>query len=300
MVSEMRARVKILEQKIHTRVPRLRMGSITNRTVANPPMPPPKAGPSSSSGMTHLKPSSVDDRYSRRSIDSDSDYKRTSAADTSGWVLIMEDSPSPIKDRQAEKERRRTSSPSAPSAFRALSNAPGSPTPSASTTNRAPSALSQSILPSRRPQSRLSVSTEGRSSISTNGTTSTASSIPTPSSRPSTPTFLPLPTPSLYQSTIGLKRSTGPGFGAYTQGKRSSYGSPRALSPTFQSTPAYHSNVTVRPTAKVSASLAQSRIGKPNNGGRKSGGEDSLPELPTKNPRLRSGSASGLFGRNPL
>ena len=48
MVSEMRARVRILEQKIHTRVPRLRMGSVTNRTAANampPPPPPPTPTP---------------------------------------------------------------------------------------------------------------------------------------------------------------------------------------------------------------------------------------------------------------
>ncbi|THH30064.1 hypothetical protein EUX98_g4120 [Antrodiella citrinella] len=49
MVSEMRARVKVLEQKIHTRVPRLRMGSVTSRAVSNT-LSTPRAGPSSAAG----------------------------------------------------------------------------------------------------------------------------------------------------------------------------------------------------------------------------------------------------------
>jgi len=214
----------------------------------------------------------------------------------------MEDSPSPAKDK--DKERRRTSSPSAPSAFRQLSNhESGSPSPACG--SRAPSVMSQSGIPSRRPQSRLSVSTEGRSSISTNATTSTTSSIPTPSSRPATPTFLPVPTASLYQSQIGLKKSVGPGSGAYSQAKRSSFGSSTTTSPSFGMGPAPpsvpHTNITLRPSSKFSAAaaLSQSRIGRPG-GGRKSGGEEHSDAINSVKPgRGRAGSASTLFGRNP-
>ncbi|CDO76621.1 hypothetical protein BN946_scf184868.g35 [Trametes cinnabarina] len=303
MVSEMRARVKVLEQKIHTRVPRLRMGSVTNRAAANAMPPPPvPAKPSSSpahSTASSSRSASHEERLNpvvpssrRLSIDSDGDFKRTPGADTSGWVLIMDDSPSPVKDK--EKERRRPSSPTAPSSFRSVDS------PSSNGSNsRAPSALSQSVMPTgiRRPQSRLSVSTEGRSSVSTNATTSTTSSIPTPSSRPSTPTFLPVPSASLY-SGGGLKRSTGPGTGAYGQPKRSSLGastnSPGLHSPTLST----HSNVTVRPPKLPAPSvLSQSRIGKPTSGRRSGGGSD--PEgMPGAKTRARSGSATLLYGRN--
>ncbi|KAI0788612.1 hypothetical protein C8Q75DRAFT_879938 [Abortiporus biennis] len=316
MVSEMRARVKVLEQKIHTRVPlpRLRMGSVTSRSNGST-MPPPKAGSSaavsspaassSSTSTTYLRANHPEDRSStlksrRTSIDSDSENRRTPAGDSSGWVLIT-DSPSPLKNK--EKEQRRTSSPSAPSAFRPVSsNISQSPSPSGS--SRAPSVLSQSAIPSRRPQSRLSVSTEGRSSISTNATTSTASSIPTPSSRPSTPTFLPVPSASLYQSQIGMKKSIGPGHVSTTQTKRSSFGSSTASPMAHPShIPTSHSNVTLRPLPKVSASASftQSRIGRPTNG-RKSGSEDDTGGGlgVSKYGRGRAGSASALFGRHPL
>ncbi|KAI0778520.1 hypothetical protein BD413DRAFT_489957 [Trametes elegans] len=308
MVSEMRARVKVLEQKIHTRVPRLRMGSVTSRTT-NTAMPPPpvplkatsSASPapstaSSSRSASHQERLSPAVPKSRRaSVDSDGDFRRTPGADTSGWVLIMEDSPSPVKDK--DKERRRPSSPSAPSSFRPVSS--GSAESSGGTNSRAPSALSQTAIPTgiRRPQSRLSVSTEGRSSVSTNATTSTTSSIPTPSSRPSTPTFLPVPTASIYGSG-GMKRSTGPGSGAYGQPKRSSLGSSILHSPTLDSpTLSTHSNVTVRPTkVPPPSALTQSRIGKPSVSGRRSGaGGD--PDGLAKS-RVRSGSATLLYGRN--
>ncbi|KAI0375342.1 hypothetical protein BV20DRAFT_960458 [Pilatotrama ljubarskyi] len=312
MVSEMRARVRVLEQKIHTRVPRLRMGSVTNRTAANAMPPPPvpaKASSSSSpapSVASSSRSASHEDRLRpvvaksrRESIDSDGDSKRTPGADTSGWVLIMEDSPSPVKDK--EKERRRPSSPSAPSSFRPVSSSSIDSPSSTGSNSRAPSALSQSVMPTgiRRPQSRLSVSTEGRSSVSTNATTSTTSSIPTPSSRPSTPTFLPVPSASIYGGG-GLKRSTGPGSGAYSQPKRSSLGASTTYSPGLDSpTLSTHSNVTVRaPKIPVPASLAQSRIGKPSVGGRRSGGGSDPDGLPGAKTRPRSGSATLLYGRN--
>ncbi|PIL31622.1 hypothetical protein GSI_06324 [Ganoderma sinense ZZ0214-1] len=134
MVSEMRARVKILEQKIHTRVPRLRMGSVTSRQAANamppPPIPvkaSPSPAPSTASSSRSARSTSQDDRSTaksklrRQSVDLDAEARRTPGGDSSGWVLIMEDSPSPAKDK--DKERRRTSSPpSAPTAFRPMSS----------------------------------------------------------------------------------------------------------------------------------------------------------------------------------
>ncbi|TBU61987.1 hypothetical protein BD310DRAFT_919383 [Dichomitus squalens] len=321
MVSEMRARVRILEQKIHTRVPRLRMGSVTSRSAANamppPPVPAkasPSPAPSTASSSRSGVSTSYDDRAAtrpkprRQSVDFEADARRTPGGDTSGWVLIMEDSPSPIKDK--DKERRRTTSPpSAPTAFRPASSVSAGSPPSHDG-SRAPSALSQSVMPTglRRPQSRLSVSTEGRSSVSTNATTSTTSSIPTPSSRPSTPTFLPVPTAGLYGGNAGFKRSTGPGSGAYSQSgsgtKRSSLGASTARSPTLES-PTFTtglSNVTLRqPKAAVipAPNLGQSRIGKPS-GRRSGGGSDPEPfsDSGVTQRRARSGSTNVLYGRN--
>ena len=313
MVSEMRARVKVLEQKIHTRVPRLRMGSVTGRSTSTT-VSAPRAGPSGvaaspapSTSSASLKSASHEDREPtlkarKASAELEKENRRTPAGDTSGWVLIMEDSPSPVKDK--EKERRRTSSPSAPSAFRPLAMHSASPSPS-SIPSRAPSALSQSVLPpSKRPQSRLSTSTEGRSSISTNATTSTSSSIPTPISRPSTPTFLPIPSSGMYSSQ-DLKRSTGPG--GYPS-KRSSVGNGITSSPMPppSSLPTFSSNLSAKSKASPSTSLGQSRIGRPTSGGvngRKSGGDSDLSDtggVTSKYGRGRAGSASALFGRNPI
>jgi nuclear distribution protein NudE len=158
----------------------------------------------------------------------------------------------------------------------------------------------------RRPQSRLSTSTEGRSSIST---TATVSSIPTPVSRPATPTFIPVPSSGLYAhpstaGATGLKRPNGPGFGG-SYLKRSSLGSTTGDSPpsaslsdsgifrsavshaaASPSTPPFsakplsqfpHPNITVRNQSKLPTSSTQSRIGRPSLGasGRRSTGADS-------------------------
>ncbi|TCD69983.1 NADH:ubiquinone oxidoreductase [Steccherinum ochraceum] len=330
MVSEMRARVKVLEQKIHTRVPRLRMGSVTGRTtnanVGTPrtahagvaASPAPSTSSSSLRSTSHstshstAHSSSHDDRDTtlkarKPSAELEKENQRTPGGDASGWVLIMEDTPSPVKDK--EKERRRTSSPSAPSAFRPLTMHSASPSPS-SIPSRAPSSLSQSVVPSgqRRPTSRLSTSTEGRSSISTNATTSTSSSIPTPTSRPTTPTFLPIPSSGMYSSAQDLKRSMGPGV---YPGKRTSFGnsntsspmSPPSSLPTYSSSPQVRSSAAKAPSAKL---LGQSRIGRPVSGGisgRKSVGEGDLSDtggVTSKYGRSRAGSASALFGRKQL
>ncbi|KAF9240888.1 hypothetical protein BU15DRAFT_87461 [Melanogaster broomeanus] len=300
MVSEMRARVKNLEQRIHTRVPRLRMGSNAGRQGANT-----LALSSIASSSTNLSASTAPKSAIQRTSTFDNKLAKPSPqrhsaeiltpksgattpdSNTSGWVLIMDETPTPAKD--PEKERRRVSSPSAPSAYR--SNIPRSVSPTFSK----PGPLAQSTMNNRRPQSRLS-----GASLST---TATVSSIPTPSSRPSTPTFLPVPTSSLCANGstpgIGLKRSTGPGAGAYGQPKRASLGSSTAGSPTpisdnefrprerptsysaktdrqaakpLPQFPPLNSNVTIRGSSRIPSSnsasvLSQSRIEPPSEDG---------------------------------
>jgi nuclear distribution protein NudE len=324
MVSEMRARVKVLEQKIHTRVPRLRMGSLSGRPNGNTPVMSPvatEASSSANSSRSVLRTTGAGDRGvpQRRNAD---EIETKASSDTSGWVLIMEDSPSPAKDN--DRDRRRVSSPSAPTAFRHIAST-STVSPTLGVNKTSPLTQSTGI---RRPQSRLSTA-----SLSTATTTS---SIPTPSSRPATPTFLPVPTAGLYghASTAGmsgLKRSTGPNTGAYAQAKRSSLGSSAAMSPTEGSfglrerpttmpppqrptpgplssnylkppdrpindikglpqLPSIHANITMRPPSKLPASgtstnmLGQSRIGRPSSGssGRRSTGGDSEMGLPDR------------------
>ena len=300
MVSEMRARVRNLEQKIHTRVPRLRMGSITGKTPNTlapssvTEIPGVSSSSSSSSRASTAKTSweSLAQRPSgdsRRSNDSGQEKKQKEPrGDSSGWVLILEDSPSPPKGKGREK--RRISSPSqGPNAPRAATST-SIPSPSSSSSKYG--LLNQSIASPgvRRPQSRLSAGSLN---------TATPSSIPTPISRPATPTYLPLPS---YSGVTGLKRSTGPsGSVLHCQTKRLSLGSgdayevPTNLPPlptmttplsslksTVESTralpplPGLHSNITVRPQGKLpgksygTSALGQSRIGRPSGSGRKS------------------------------
>ncbi|TFK41042.1 hypothetical protein BDQ12DRAFT_678787 [Crucibulum laeve] len=333
MVSEMRARVRNLEQKIHTRVPRLRMGSITGRQNTQSPAMSTRInafGASSSSSSTSnssTAKTSLDSLSNRRSIDSrrshDSDIskasKRDTKGDSSGWVLIMEDSPSPVKDKEKErKDRRRLSSPTAPTAFRPASSSAVravSPVLSSGKSN----SLAQSTMHTglRRPQSRLS---GGLTAVST--------------SRPATPTFLPVPSSGAYGSNTGLKRSTGPGGpNPYSQPKRSSLGAstvgkprldgprerPTAMPPhsrpgsntpsssasvqnyeddtkALPQLPGLHANITMRGPSKTSPTgdsrslLAKSRIGRPSGGGRKSAGDSNDTFDIPKDARTRAGS----------
>ena len=320
MVSEMRAKVKNLEQKIHTRVPRLRMGS-TSRP--NPPVSTMSSSNSKSTSLagsgqsSHIKFPEERPAASRRNTDND-ENTRTPAENSSGWVLIMEDSPSPVRPKG--REHRRTSSPPSATNFRTFASLASS---SQSNSLGTPDVPSQNAQSSRRPQSRLSTSTEGRSSIST---TATVSSIPTPISRPATPTFIPLPSAGLYAhpstaGATGLKRPGGSGFGGAFF-KRSSLGtSDSPTNPSFlsdsglshhemsssTSTPPsqkeppggklpsqLHSNVTVRshsklPTPAAPNSLAQSRIGRPNFGasGRRSVGANDVSDAESRSSDVR-------------
>ncbi|KAG1833924.1 hypothetical protein EV424DRAFT_1524836 [Suillus variegatus] len=334
MVSEMRARVRNLEQKIHTRVPRLRMGSNAGRQGATMSTMASTSTISStlSTKSTFTRSVIPDNKLGRPTpqrlgVDTVlASGATTPNPDNSGWVLIMDDTtPSPNKD--AEKEHGRPASPSPPSAFRCAV-----PLSVSSPIFSKPSQFGQSTMShSRRPQSRLS-----GASLST---TATMSSIPTPSSRPATPTFLPIPISR--PAVTGYKKSTGPGTGPhggpYSQSKRSSIGSSNAGSPTPSSDsefrhrerpfsysgkvqkdlrsppqlPSSHSNVTVRASSRIPSSassasiLSQSRIGRPAGitGAWKSGGLE-LPSQdnsgllePDKKPRGRSGSNVLNFGR---
>ncbi|KAG6842562.1 hypothetical protein C0991_000088 [Blastosporella zonata] len=326
MVSEMRARVRNLEQKIHTRVPRLRMGSVTGRsnsnsiTFAGTTSNAASSASSSSSKTSIAKTKTSWDSFAyRRSGESarsnDSGSEKNQGGDTSGWVLIMEDSPPPPKER--EKRRISGSSPSRlPSSFRpAASTALPSPTFSSQQSNYMAQSTMTPTAGIRRPQSRLSAG-----SLST----ATTSSIPTPTSRPATPTFLPLPSSGLYAHSstagmTGLKR--GPNM--YTQSKRSSLGASTAMPPeggrertttlpprpasgtplsskkfnegkVLPQLPGLHTNITMRQTKPApTPALAQSRIGRPGGAvsGRRStdGISSSKPETVS---RARSGSTS--------
>ncbi|KAJ7706058.1 hypothetical protein B0H17DRAFT_1035451 [Mycena rosella] len=308
MVSEMRARVRNLEQKIHTRVPRLRMGSITGRQSANAlaasTMTNGSTAPSSNKASVRASWESLTST-TRRSADqpkrsSESETDKSKKRDSAGWVLIMEDSPSPPKPKAGAGERRRASSPLGMIPFRpAASTSAVSPT-NTTTTNKS-NPLNQSTMPTlglRRPQSRLS---GGSTTISI---PSSASS----SSRPSTPT--------------GLKRSTGPAA-PNPYSKRSSLGVSTAAMPpppppeprerpttlpplprpgsgtpgslagsgkVLPQIPGSHSNVTMR--APKASLLSQSRIGRPSStglAGRKSAGDAEREGL-----RPRSGSTTAM------
>ncbi|KAJ2920296.1 hypothetical protein MD484_g19, partial [Candolleomyces efflorescens] len=303
MVSEMRARVRNLEQKIHTRVPRLRMASIAGRSsmssnVSSVPSVSGSSSPLSNASTAKTswesqRPSPDPSRQSSESFDKQS--KKDNGE--SGWVLIMEDSPSPAKDKERErKERRRLSNPSAPTSFRSTR----APSPSLST--GPPSSFLGKSTGLRRPVSR-----------SSNGGGSGISGL----SRPTSPTLLPMPT-----GNYGLKRSTGPnGPNPYSnsQTKRPSLGSSaNAGSPDARRRTTVHpplpiadfhsddkglpdlppslnsSSITVRggksnSSNSASTMLSKSRIGKPS--GRKSGGGG---DLDINDLRPRSGSFFGL------
>ncbi|KAF9044821.1 hypothetical protein BDZ89DRAFT_1089761 [Hymenopellis radicata] len=307
MVSEMRARVKTLEQKIHTRVPRLRMGSNAPRPNGTPT---PSAIPSPPFNKSILARSSWENPLSRKSSESkrsqDSDKEKDKkSADSTGWVLIMEDSPSPRKE---DTDRRRLSSPSRSTSQRGVASTSSSPT----------SALANFPSGIKRPQSRLSATTSSTWSSST-------------ISRPSTPTFLPLPSNGSYSGLPGQKRSTGPASTSFIQPKRSSLGSstaampppsdvprprpasgsaksPREVAKALPSLPSgLPLNVTMRsssrlPTTSSSTSLAQSRIGRPSGGSGgalpRRGSDAADPNLTINNLRPRSGSSAGTYGRS--
>lgn len=313
MVSEMRARVRNLEQRLHTRVPRLRMGSVSGRK-AEATAAGSVANMRSAASTEFRTPENRRTNLKRRSVDLESERKLgpvspAKPGDTSGWVLIMEESmtPSPTKDR--EKERRRLSSPTSSSPFSLTSaNVGRTSSMKASSTPLTDANFGKSGI--RRPQSRLSG--DGRDSTSTVSTTST---LPTPTSRPTTPTFLPMPSSGMFSSGLPMmKRQAVPGQKRSSLGTNSPSPAPTSsLHPpgtyrdnhlssvttsTNKSLPPPPANVTVRSSRPPSA-LGQSRIGRPASGRRSAGADDHQGLVVNdKEPgRLRSGSTTAAGGR---
>ncbi|KAF8922437.1 hypothetical protein CPB85DRAFT_1267592 [Mucidula mucida] len=267
MVTEMRARVKTLEQKIHTRVPRLRMGSNAPRPIGTPTL---LLDPSPTFNKSMMARSSWENPLSRKSSDGDS----------SGWVLIMEDSPSPRKDE------RRLSSPSRSTSQRGMASTSSSPTSYASSKLSSLSTTSTSATSGiKRPHSRLSATSA-----------STWKTLYGPAST----------------SYIQPKRSS---LGASTASP-SDVHKPRPASSSAKTEiakalPSLPSglplNVTMRsssrlPTSSTSTSLAQSRIGRPSGGSggapSRRGSDAADTTLRVKDLRPRSGSSAGTYGRS--
>jgi hypothetical protein len=338
MVSEMRARVKNLEQKIHTRVPRLRMGS----TSARP------------SGVG-LPSRTNDDPYRRRkSVETSKSRKQgaSAASDTSGWVLVMEESSSPKEsepsDAEKDRERRRTSSPSQTSFSRPMSATSITSTLETSTSSSHENTLTRAT----------SVGQKSRTRHSTAG--AVPSLTPSPSVMPShrTTAFLPrLSSPSSnVHSTSGLKRTPTQTSGlkrtttltqSLAQGKRGSLGTtttgwtldrlstirppsrPTGTPTSFVSTTTTSSSASAQdhdndlsssasampPPSKLPTSLglSQTRIGRPNTNGvyhrlDASSGPKLSESVQKGNEeegkdkrRIRSGTADSVFGfRNSL
>ncbi|KAF8584486.1 hypothetical protein K439DRAFT_1389426 [Ramaria rubella] len=331
MISALRSRVQTTQQRLIPGIPRLRMGSVSGRSNVTPPLNAvssgSRSGASSTDGHSSKSGAPSADERGRQSEDSQKDFDRRTGAQSPGWVLIQTQDDSPyLSNRQETVKQKRASSPISPistghapipSAFKPLSS-----------TVRHGSAAA---IP-RRPQSRISLtSTEGTAS-SPNGELSASSSIPTLSSRPSTPNFLPVPT---FNHQGGPKRSmegVPVSFtGSMYNPRRSSLGIPvpkRSISPapalpTETSARAMNALTRERPTSVPAAprtsfgssqahngrnsALGQSRIGKPPSGGRRStGGEGDDAGTAVKSDkekgRLRAGSAtnSGSAARSLL
>ena len=305
MVSEMRARVRNLEQRLHTRVPRLRMGSISGRKAEAAAAIATMESAKMNSPPEFKTPEGPRSKFKRRSVDVDNERKLSTpnkVGDTSGWVLIMEENmtPSPTKDR--EKERRRITSPNS-SPFSISTIKTHRPT---SLMTSSSSMVDGNINPRigyRRSQSR--VSGDGRDSTSTVSTTST---LPTPTSRPTSPSFLPMPASGSYGTNLpSLRRSVGPGTKkpSLSQSTSSIHGSPSSfLTPpnSFRDKLATVSNkslptppAALRASRSPPVSLDQSRIGRPPSAtvssGRSSAGSDKSGSR--EKGRIRSGSANG-------
>lgn len=287
MVGEMRARVRTLEQKLQSRVPRLRMGSVTGRNHDS----------GSETTASNKENASTAEKEKERS--------RLKGAESPGWVLIMEDStPQPKRiSRRTDDSRRSADSGGSRSSLeqnRALSPTDALAAPTSFRPGHSTSAPSTSSATSssglRRPGSRLSASTDGRSSI---GSTISTLSSATTTSRPSTPTFLPVPSSSYRQTTTttpGASSGSSSGF----NGRRSSLGLSAAVPPTPRSRD--------RPTSvpmggrPFTSGLDKSQIGAPR-AMHSSKELPSLPSAPSPNPLAQSRigrPVPSAFSRRPV
>ncbi|KAJ7786440.1 hypothetical protein B0H16DRAFT_1490483 [Mycena metata] len=281
MVSEMRARVRNLEQKIHTRVPRLRMGSITGRPNANALAASTMTNGSTASATSNkssVRASWESLTSTRRTTEeskrsSESETEKSKKRDSAGWVLVVEQTPSPPKAKAGE--RRRASSPLGMIPFRpaASTSAAISPKPGATK----PNPLNMSTLPPsglKRPQSRLS---GGSATIGLKRSTGpSAPNNPYSSKRSSlgvlgasTAAMPPPPDPPQHRERpTTMPAPQRPSSGTPTSLGSSRYGDGGKVLPQL---PGGHANVTVRAPKPLPSILSQSRIGRPSStGGRKS------------------------------
>lgn len=207
MVSEMRAKVRNLEQKLHTKVPRLRSGTF--------------------------------DRGGHSGYSPNTAAKKPIQPDSPGWVLVMEESPPPRR-----VVPRRTNSPP-PTAF---------PLSRSSNTSGNISSDAESPTVYRVPGPRRS--------FTRSVTSSTASSIPTPStSRPNSPDFNP-PTPIESRSLSALKRTSVPLFSGRNSLNSSTDSRDGGLNSSQRSTSTLRGHGTMAPPPPPTAKpLSSSQLG---------------------------------------
>ncbi|GJJ09532.1 hypothetical protein Clacol_003755 [Clathrus columnatus] len=289
MISALRSRVQTTQQRLIPGIPRLRLGSTTGRTVPPGPVNTTRSSTDSkrsgSLTINETPPNHVN------GID------RGSGAHSPGWVLIQtqDDSPYPSALKQGVQGR---------------SFSPISPTTPSVTNKHAYNHRSVSTTTSgipRRPPSRLSLTGTDESPTTQGGRLSAGSSSIALSSRPTTPTFLPVPTPSLLKSGKSIENAPSSFVASMYNPRRLSLEAGRSKSPYPESTTTMSStrmmavstrdrptSVPVPPRTSFSSSsrpvsgrtsaLGKSRIGKPSR--RNTGGElDEPPPVPFKEKR---------------
>jgi len=214
--------------------------------------------------------------------------------DTSGWVLIMDDTGSPSPASSKSSHSRLISPPSFLPSNSRTTNVTNSPSPPGRR------------LPTRRPNSRQAT---GSNALTTAASPSRSNSVPAIKSRPTTPTFLPVPVASsstgMASSIIGQQKRSSLGASTASPLQSQAGGIPRsrpnsALSgvsgrPLSKPLPlAPHATSRSRPnnlSATTPNVLAQSRIGRPVTTGRKSGDFESDSG---NRVRIRAGSTTLL------
>ena len=334
MISALRSRVQTTHQRLIPGIPRLRMGSVNGRSgPATQPISVPSAGRNGVASIDHhghkAGVTSGDEGGRRLWEENPRDTDRSAGAQSPGWVLIQtqDDSPFPVERKDAAQDRRRASSPLSPTASGGHAPIPSAFKPLSSTSashNGPPGGIP------RRPHSRISLTGAEGSNSSTGGSLVASNSIPALLSRPSTPTFLPVPT---FTHQGGPKRST-EGQVSFTGStynpRRSSLGLPpskRSASPgptqyAVPSSRAMNVSTRERPTSVPAApptsfglsqavagqtgAFNQSRIGKPaaSSGGRRSIGNSgndtvAMAEKDKDKRKLRAGGTTNPGTRDP-
>lgn len=285
MISALRSRVQTTQQRLIPGIPRLRLGSTTSRTVPPGPISTTKTSIDNSRQSSSLD---TNEMSSKRGNEID----RKSGAQSPGWVLIQTQEDSPYPDLKHDTQGRSASpiSPVTPSVHKH------------GITSRAPSGIP------RRPPSRLSLTGTDDSPSTLGERLSADSSSIALSSRPTTPTFLPVPLtghakpsklnangPSAFSASMYNPRrsslETGRSRSPYPESVTTSSTRTMTVStrdrPTSVPVPPRSSfSSTAKPVSGRSSALGKSRIGKPSR--RSTAGEhDEPPPIPIKDKRPR-------------